>query len=283
MLPQKIFRTALLIADKPVPKVIEHYGDYYAQFSRFLQKGVVSSKKQITLDIEPYDVTKMEYPSEQELFGTDGIVITGSAASAYEDIPWINCLVEFVSSIIDKHPKIRIVGICFGHQIIARARGGQVIKNPLGWEVAVTEFSLTDIGKEVLKTDRKSVRLQEMHQDHVSSIPPGFSNIGFTEISPVQGMIKDDHVFTLQGHPEFVSGVVKEIVNVRHEKRIFSPELAQKYLIAADYDVDDVWIGQKCVEFLTGGIEPDINLIYYISILQAKLVFEFGKTESLSF
>jgi GMP synthase-like glutamine amidotransferase len=57
------------------------------------------------------------------------------AASAYKDIPWINQLVEFVSSIIDKHPKVKIVGICFGHQIVARAMGGQVIKNPLGWEV----------------------------------------------------------------------------------------------------------------------------------------------------
>jgi hypothetical protein len=81
---QTIFRTALLIADTPHPKVIEQYGDYFAQFSRFLQKGVVSSKKQITLDIKPYDVTKMEYPSEQELLDTNGIVITGSGMSRVE-------------------------------------------------------------------------------------------------------------------------------------------------------------------------------------------------------
>jgi hypothetical protein len=76
-------------------------------------------------------------------------------------------------------------------------------------------------------------------------------------------MFKDDHVLTIQGHPEFVSGVVKEIVNVRRDKQIFSPELAQKYLIAADYDNDDAWIGQKCVEFLTG------NGCNYIKLLQA--------------
>ncbi|PKY38030.1 putative glutamine amidotransferase-like protein C13C5.04 [Rhizophagus irregularis] len=258
MRSQKIFRTALLIADTPHPKIVEKYGDYYTQFTKFLQKGVVSSKKQIALDIKPYDVTKKEYPSEQELLDTEGIVITGSAASAHEDIPWINSLVEFVSSVIEKRPEVRMVGICFGHQIIARARGGQVIKNPLGWEVAVTEVSLTDIGKEILKTNRKSVRLQEMHKDIVSSIPPEFSNIGFTEICPIQGMIKDDHVLTFQAHPEFDSGVVKEIVNLRRDKRIFSSELAQKYLTAADYDVDDAWVGQKCVEFLTGGIEPGV-------------------------
>ncbi|RIA88370.1 class I glutamine amidotransferase-like protein, partial [Glomus cerebriforme] len=233
-------RIALLLADTPLPKVTEQYGDYYIQFSKFLQKGVVSSKKQITLDIKPYDiVTKMEYPNEQDLLEIDGILITGSAASAYVDIPWINRLVEFVSSTINEHPKVKIVGICFGHQIVARAMGGQVIKNSLGWEVAVTDFSLTYIGKEFFKTNRE-VRLQEMHQDHVSSIPPNFSNIGFSEICPIQGMIKDDHVFTIQGHPEFVSGVVKEIVKSRQEKQIFTPELAQKYLIAADYNDDSI-------------------------------------------
>ena len=83
-------------------------------------------------------------------------------------------------------------------------------------------------------------------------MPPNFSNIGFTEICPIQGMIKDDHVLTIQGHPEYVSGVVKEIVKARQEKQIFTFELAQKFLIAADYDDDSIWVGQKCIEFLTG-------------------------------
>ena len=65
-------------------------------------------------------------------------------------------------------------------------------------------------------------------------------------------MVKDDHVLTIQAHPEFVSDVVKEIIKARQEKRIFTHELAQKFLLAADYDDDSTWIGQKCVEFLTG-------------------------------
>lgn len=84
MRSQKIFRTALLIADTPHPKIVEKYGDYYTQFTKFLQKGVVSSKKQIALDIKPYDVTKKEYPSEQELLDTEGIVITGSGMNQTE-------------------------------------------------------------------------------------------------------------------------------------------------------------------------------------------------------
>lgn len=76
---KKIFRIALLLADTPSPKIVEQYGDYYAQYSRFIQKGIASSKKPITMDIKPYDVvTKMEYPNEQELLETDGIIITGS-------------------------------------------------------------------------------------------------------------------------------------------------------------------------------------------------------------
>ena len=83
-------------------------------------------------------------------------------------------------------------------------------------------------------------------------MPQNFINWGNTNVSQIQGMFKEGHVFTVQAHPEFVGGVVKEIIKTRQEKQIFTPELAQKLLIAADHDDDSVWVGQKCVEFLTG-------------------------------
>ena len=60
------------------------------------------------------------------------------AASAYEDVPWINCLTEFTANLIENHPRIKLVGICFGHQIVARSQNVRVVKNPLGWEVKYT-------------------------------------------------------------------------------------------------------------------------------------------------
>lgn len=73
------------------------------------------------------------------------------AASAYEDIPWINRLVDFTSQIPGKYPHLKLIGICYGHQIIARAFGGKVEKNTKGWELGVRTVELTQLGKKLLK------------------------------------------------------------------------------------------------------------------------------------
>ncbi|CAJ0650419.1 12960_t:CDS:2, partial [Entrophospora sp. SA101] len=105
----------------------------------------------------------------------DVIIITGScknfAFSVYKDVPWIHKLDNFISLIYNSYCKVKLVRICFGHQIIAKALGGKTLKNQLGWEVTVTN-----------KTNKKVLMYQ------------------------IQGMFKEEHVLTVQAHPEFVSG-----------------------------------------------------------------------------
>jgi GMP synthase-like glutamine amidotransferase len=66
---------------------------------------------------------------------------------------WIDSLVAFVSSVSNNYPDIKIVGICFGHQIVARAFGGECVPNPKGWEVGVTRVPTSPVGKEILGVD----------------------------------------------------------------------------------------------------------------------------------
>ncbi|CAG8502475.1 12326_t:CDS:2 [Acaulospora colombiana] len=242
--PERTLRLVFLLADTPIPEVVERYGDYGKLFSRLLQKAIESGpNKNLTLKIQSFEVQKMEFPDRNELLETDGIIISGSSASAYDDIPWINRLTDFTKFLIENHPNVKIIGVCFGHQIIAKAMGGKVIKNPIGWEVAVTEILLNEDGRKFFNTDKKFL-------DHVCLVPPDFTNLGSTEISSIQGMVKGNHVFTIQGHPEFVGGVVKELVKHRQKKGIFDPEFSQMCLKAADQDDDSLLIGQKFIEFL---------------------------------
>ncbi|CAG8517605.1 20564_t:CDS:2, partial [Dentiscutata erythropus] len=245
--PQKILRVSILLAGTPIPEIIEKFGHYGKQISDLLQNAINSSEQKLSLIIKNYDVENMEFPEEDDLLKTDGIIITGSA---YDDIPWINRLTDFTKLIIDKHQHIKLIGICFGHQIVARAAGGQVIKNPLGWEIGVTEVSLTDIGENFFKIDSKVLRIQQMHQDHVNILPKNFHNLGFTSKSPFQGMIKVNQVLTVQGHPEFVGEAEKLLINARLNKGIFTPEFAQAGLKTADYEDDRLLIGQKFIEFM---------------------------------
>ncbi|KAG6911004.1 hypothetical protein DXG01_005419 [Tephrocybe rancida] len=238
-------RIALIVSGSLPENLSATYGQYSVVFSRFLQDSLPDSDKdKVEFKIEPFDVVhKMEYPSEAQLDSYDALMYTGSAASAYEDIQWINALVSFTARVISERPKLKIIGICFGHQIIARALGGSCVPNNGVWEVGPTPLDLTDLGKKLFGVE--TLNIQQMHRDHVPSVPPSLPSspsshlhlLGSTPISMNQGMISffpdspsqdlaNAHIITLQGHPEFVEGIVQGIVTWRVAAGAMGPEVA---------------------------------------------------------
>lgn len=143
---KKTINIALLVADTPVPPVVEAHGDYSKIYPDFFKQSgniIKRHKWQESLDlrIRAFDVVhKQEYPDEGQLKDGlwDAICVTGSAASAHADISWIHKLVDYVRHIGEKHPLVRILGICFGHQIVGKAFGAEVKLNDEGWEVSAS-------------------------------------------------------------------------------------------------------------------------------------------------
>ena len=141
---KKTISVALLVADTPVPPVVATYGNYERIFRDFLtQSGNTIGRHhwqdKLDLNLRAFDVVeKQAYPDDGQLADGlwDCIMITGSASSAHADIPWTKKLVEFVRHVAEQHPLVRIIGICYGHQIIGRAFGAECRLNPKGWEVS---------------------------------------------------------------------------------------------------------------------------------------------------
>jgi len=224
-------RLAILLCDTPPPPVLKEEGDYHKIFDVWLR-----STSPVDFTLEAFDVVnKMEYPPEDAKY--DGIILTGSAASAYEDVEWINKLVEYASGLPHSKPDVKLFGICFGHQIIGRALGGTCTLNSQ-WEVGITEVQLTEIGQRIFGV--KSLNIQEMHRDHVPTVLSGFELLGSTGVCHNQGMVRyipdasgglaklsDIQIFTVQGHPEFTKSIVSKIVKLRADKGLFTPEFAQ--------------------------------------------------------
>ncbi|KAH7338261.1 class I glutamine amidotransferase-like protein [Rhizoctonia solani] len=227
---------ALLIFDTPIPAVQAAHGTYLDIFRTHLRKSLKSVLKskgepvdsvQFTLD--GYDVVEQVYPDEAKLGTYDGIILSGSGASAYGSLPWIPPLLDFVVQMTRDHPKIKIFGICFGHQIIARALGGRCVPNEKGWEVGVFDVQLNELGEKIFGC--KELRMHQMHRALVpdTHIPSGFEIIGATPACSNQGMVlrypdaKNKagyggiHVFTLQGHPEFHESIVSKIVDAKEQ------------------------------------------------------------------
>ena len=151
----------------------------------------------------------------------DGYVVTGSTCGVYESDPWIKELGDYIVRIHEKN--IPMVGICFGHQIIAHVLGGYAAKNPSGWELGATSFNITEaatqklqqlLGTQQAQSIPSSLPLQMVHGDAVLRLPEGFTSLGGTHNTSIEGMISNDlRVLTLQGHPEFTNECVSEIVS----------------------------------------------------------------------
>ncbi|KAJ7678223.1 class I glutamine amidotransferase-like protein [Mycena polygramma] len=249
---------ALLVCDTLLPAVVGAHGDYPVLFTSLLHAaGTHLRITDITAKckLEPYDVVQLAYPTDAQLDGYDGVLITGSKASAYEDVEWINRLVEFVKRVAVEKPTLKIVGICFGHQIIARALGGRCVANGGKWEVGPTPLALTPLGKEVFGVD--SLYIEEMHQDHVPEVPPTFHLLGSTDVSMNQGMVKffnsddapkspvslaDVHIFTVQGHPEFNEPVVSKLVSARTASGVLDAVTSADAVRRANWQNDGVGV-----------------------------------------
>ena len=142
---------AILECDTPQPNANAKYGGYGGVFTVLLKAGAdalghpgLTSSSGLSLSV--YDVvTKQEYPSLEDI---DAVLLTGSKHNAFDDDEWILKLVDFTKKVLDQR-RVRIIGICFGHQIVGRVLGARVGMSDKGWETSVTAIDLTKRGQEI--------------------------------------------------------------------------------------------------------------------------------------
>ena len=195
-------KIGILKADKVRHELSDHFGEYPAMFENLLREV------EADIEIVIYDVISGEYPKQMD--EVQGYIITGSKMSVYDEIDWIKQLGEFVQELHKK--KKKLIGICFGHQAIAQALGGEVVKWPGGWGVGVrpTQFERQPVPKAELPDDAV-VKLIYFHQDQVTRLPEGAERLASSDFCDEAGftLCTTDGVQTvlcLQGHPEFDAG-----------------------------------------------------------------------------
>ena len=157
------------------------FGDYPDMFLQLLADRGFSFRV--------YHVEAMEFPAS--VHDADGWLITGSRHGAYEDHPWIPPLEDFIRASFNAH--VPMVGICFGHQIIAQALGGTVIQHPDGWAVGQQDYDF----------DGEKITLNAWHQDQVTELPPGATCLAGNDFCRNAILQYGDEAFTVQPHPEF--------------------------------------------------------------------------------
>ncbi len=137
----------------------------------------------------------------------DGWLITGSRFGAYEDHDWIKPLEAFLRKAYAA--SIPIVGICFGHQILAQALGGKVEKFTGGWSVGRVEYHL-DISEQ-------PVPLYAWHQDQVTQLPADATVVGSTDFCRFAALRYGNRALTVQPHPEFRADFIQALLHARRD------------------------------------------------------------------
>ena len=110
----------------------------------------------------------------------------------------------------------KIIGICFGHQLVAEALGGKTGQAETGWCVGVHKNKFTDAAEDYGLT-RNEFKIPSNHKDQVLELPPGGKLLARTETCPISAMGLGDHILTFQGHPEFSEGYARALFDMRRK------------------------------------------------------------------
>lgn len=144
----------------------------------------------------------------------EAYIITGSRHNAHDLTPWIENLKHFIRQVHEAERKC--LGICFGHQVVAQALGGETGRSEKGWGIGLAEFAVCEAPPWTRKAD--SFRILVSHQDQVTSLPPGARRFARNDFCPNGGYFMGRDIFCLQGHPEFSKAYVRFLVNKRSDR-----------------------------------------------------------------
>ena len=237
--------TALKVGILQTDHVLEpfrtEFGDYDEMFTGILQARARHAG--LTLELQYHDVVNGGCPRQA---AADAYLITGSRHSVYEDLPWIRDLVNFLQVALAQGRKV--VGICFGHQLMAHYFGGQVSEAEVGWGVGVHHSNVVaDFAWMQSRPD--AVGMLYSHKDQVVSLPDDAEVFLSNDFCPIGGFVRGDQVWTVQGHPEFSRGYSEALM--RHRRDMLGEEVFSQGIASLAQDTDEFEVVDWMLEFVT--------------------------------
>jgi len=198
-----VFMAGLLIVQTGTTRL---HGDYPAWFERALGRSMPVVRAHAGEKLR--DGLDRHRPT--------GIIVTGSPLSVTEKAPW---MLELGDALL--RLDIPVLGVCFGHQLLARAAGGDVILNPRGREIGTVRVTLTPAGRRdplFAWASSDEIEVQATHMDAVDPPPPGATILASNESSAVQAFRLSETIAGVQFHPELWAEAMRDLILSRREK-----------------------------------------------------------------
>jgi len=179
----KAMTIGILETGRPPEDVLQAQGDYPQAFETLLAGN--------DFEFKSWDCLNGNFP--ENINEADGWLVTGSRSSVYEDLPWIPPLEDFIRTAYKEN--VPLVGICFGHQLIAQALGGKVEKYEGGWSLGKVEYTAVN--------NAESFTLNAIHQDQVTELPADAKLLASSANCANAVLAYGTKALTIQPHPEF--------------------------------------------------------------------------------
>lgn len=227
-------KVGILQTGSPPPPLQERFGSYSA-----MVQDLLGPHHQFAT----FDVRIGELPARTDT--CDAYVITGSASGVYDGDGWIGKLKEFVR---DASGSSAMVGICFGHQLMAEAFGGQVVKSPRGWGIGLHRYQVQERAEWM--DDARSIAVPASHQDQIVKLPADARVLGGSDFT-AYGIVEypQRRAMSLQSHPEFTAEYAAALIELRRSSK-YTPEQADRALQTLREPNDSARVGGWLAQFL---------------------------------
>lgn len=194
---------ALIKTGGTIPDMKQEFGDFEDWFSAGL--GVPSINT-----VEVYEQQPLPDLSE-----VSGIVITGSASMVSDKADWSEKTGQWLKQAVDAG--VPVLGVCYGHQLLAQALGGEVGLNPKGRQIGTVNAHMLEeaAGDPLLGDLPRDYPVQTSHSESVLRLPPNAKSLATSERDDNFVIRFADKAWGVQYHPEFSAPVMWEYLTRR--------------------------------------------------------------------
>ncbi len=231
-------KVAILQCDNVLAKFQSRFGDYPEMVTKMFS-GVGPP-----LLFDTFNCQQGQFPPDINEY--DFYITTGSKASVYEKLEWVQQLIEFVQRLYKHHKKF--IGICFGHQIIAMALQGKVKKSNKGWGIGIARNRII-AHPGWMNGNPAEIDILVSHQDQITELPDDTLVIAATDFCPFFIVQWGEHFLSIQGHPEWNSDYSRTLINNRRD--IIPSDRIDQGLDSLKDEPDNLLFVQWVIDFIS--------------------------------
>ena len=219
----KAMKIGILEAGLVRKELADRFDPYPVMFARLLDLA------QRDLEYAAYSWIGGEMPAS--IHDCDGWLISGSRHGVYDELDWMAPMQQFIREVAQAG--LPLIGVCFGHQIVASALGGEVVKSERGWGVGVHSYRVERHFSWMHQPLPTSLSMYAFHQDQVVTCPESAQVFLSSDFCPYAGLSYGDSIISVQAHPEFEAAYERALLEM-FDGSLIPSEVVKPALAAMD-------------------------------------------------